>query len=269
MKKNKSKRIGVNPEWVKKYIGIPLLTIVLVVMVITIAIIKFREYVDFKIQEEMNNKIIQDSISAEESIIAESKRAKAEAIAEEKAKQESLAKIEVKVRKDNVLYEDKITKKAIDGKKYWRNNKTMKVGKVDRIYGLEVITSNDWSFVINKVDGSVPKGIVNIGYAEYKRTLEKQKEQEEKKNQLINASKTQKLIDDEIKAQTEITKSKLGNYNHFLLNGKKYRLINVYGSDLIALEKYKKNKKYNYETITLTSEIKPIGFIEYETEKAK
>lgn len=267
MRKYKPQKFGLNPEWVELRITKPGLKIIICALVIYAIITNVSNYASNKALEREEQKIIQESISAEESIIAESKRAKAEAIAEEKAKQESLAKIEVEVRKANALYEDKITKKAIEGKKYWRNNKTMKVGKVERIYGLEVITNNDWSFMIDKVDGSVPKEVVNIGYAEYARTLKKQKETEERKNQKANASKIQKLIDDEIKAQTEITKSKFGNFNHFKLGTKYYRVMKIVGTEVICLEHKKRDKKSNYERIEYSDKMKPIDYTTYEFEK--
>ena len=267
MRKYKPQKFGLNPEWVELRITKPGLKIIICALVIYAIITNVSNYASNKALEREEQKIIQESISAEESIIAESKRAKAEAIAEEKAKQESLAKIEVEVRKVNALYEDKITKKAIEGKKYWRNNKTMKVGKVERIYGLEVITNNDWSFMIDKVDGSVPKEVVNIGYAEYARTLKKQKETEEKKNQKANASKIQKLIDDEIKAQTEITKSKFGKFTHFKLGKKYYRVMKIVGTEVICLEHKKRDKKSNYERIEYSDRMQPIDYISYELEK--
>lgn len=267
MRKYKNQWFGLNPKWVEKNITKPMLKITICIVIIIMAFSICQSIAKQKELEQEETRIIAESISAEESIIAESKRAKAEAIAEEKAKQESLAKIEVEVRKANALYEDKITKKAIEGKKYWRNNKTMKVGKVERIYGLEVITNNDWSFMIDKVDGSVPKEVVNIGYAEYARTLKKQKETEERKNQKANASKIQKLIDDEIKAQTEITKSKFGKFTHFKLGTKYYRIMKIVGTEVICLEHKKRDKKTNYERIEYSDRMQPVDYTTYEIEK--
>ncbi len=266
MKRYKPQRFGINPEWVEKNIKKPMFKITICVVIIIMALTICQSIAKQKEIEQEETRIIAESISAEELIIAESKRAKEQARIEEEAKKESIVKIEVEVRKTNTLYENKITKKAIDGKKYWRNNKTMKVGKVKSIYGLEVITNNDWSFVIDKVDGSVPKEIVNIGYAEYARTLKKQKEAEERKNQKANASKIQKLIDDEIKAQTEITKSKFGNFNHFKLGTKYYRIMKIVGTEIVCLEHKKRDKKNNYEKIEYSDKMQPIDYITYELE---
>lgn len=266
MRKYNPQRFGLNPEWVNHYIKRPLTKIVIIGLALFALFTYCKIYAEHKAQEEHEHQVIQESISAEESIIAESKRAKEIAMQEEEAKKESLAKIEIEKRKTNALWEDKVTKKVIDGKKYWRNNKTKKVGKVDRIYGLEVVTNNDWSFTLNG-NGNIPEEVVNIGYAEYAKTLKKQKEAEEKKNRIENASKIQKLIDEELREQTEQTKAKFHNLTHFKLGTKYYRVMKIIGSDIIALEHKKRDKKSNYETLPYSDAMIPIDYNTYELER--
>ena len=267
-RKYKPQRIGLNPKWFEIYIFRPLIKIGLIVAVITFAYFQYTAYSEKRAIEMEEQRLIDESIAAEERIKQEIKRAKEEARREEEARKESIAKIEVETRKNNTLYENKVSKKVCPIGTYLRNDNLNKVGRVVGYYGLEIITNNDWNFTIDG-NGIIPDEVVIIGYAEYAKSLKKQKEQEEKKNRKENATKLQQLIDEEIQEQTKRTKQIFGNYTHFIFNNKKYRIIKIVGSDLIVLEKYKKDKKSNYETIHYSEDMEPIGYVTYETEKPK
>lgn len=266
MRKYKPQKFGLNPKWVEKYITKPLLKITVCAIVIFIAYSIFQSYANYKAIEQEETRIIAESISAEESIIAESMRAKEQARIEEEAKKESLARIEVETRRTNTLYENQVSKKVCPIGTYLRNDKTHKVGRVIKHYGLEIITNNDWQFTLDPEKTELPKNISMIGYAEYARTLKKQKEAEEKKNRVENASKIQKLLDEELKQQTEITRAKFGNLNHFKLGSKYYRVMKIVGTEVICLEHKKRDKKSNYERIEYSDQMIPIDYITYETE---
>lgn len=265
MRKYKPQKFGLNPEWVELRITKPGLKIIICALVIYAIITNVSNYASNKALEREEQKIIQESINAEESIIAESKKAKEIAMAEEKVKQESLAQIEVERRRTNTLYENKVSKKVVPIGTYLRNSKLNKFGRVVGYYGLEIITNNDWNFEIAG-NGVIPDEITIIGYAEYARKLKAQKEAEEKKNQLANASKTQKIIDEELKHQTEITKSKFGNFNHFKLGTKYYRIMKIVGTEVVCLEHKKRDKKSNYERIEYSDRMIAIDYITYELE---
>lgn len=264
-RKYKAQRIGLNPEWFKKYIFRPMIKVGLIAAVMTFAYCQYNAYSEKKAIEENEKRIVEESIAAEEKAKQESIRAKEEAKLEEERKKESLAQIEIERRRTNTLYENKVSKKIVPVGTYLKNNKLNKVGRVIGYYGLEVITNNDWNFTIDG-NGVIPDEVIIIGYAEYTNKLKIQKEQEEKRNRKENASKLQQLIDDEINEQTQKTKLNFGNFNHFILNNKKYRLIKIIGNNLIVLEKGMKDKKYNYKTISYTKEIKPIDYTTYEIE---
>ncbi len=266
-RKYKPQKIGLNPNWFKKYIFEPMIKVCTIAAVITFVLYQYNSYSEKRAIIEKEERLIKESIAAEERAKEESIRVKEEEKREEERKKESLAQIEIERRKTNTLYEDKITKKAIDGKKYWRNNKTMKVGKVDRIYGLEVITNNDWSFEIDKVDG-IPKEVVNIGYVEYINRLKAQKEREEKKNRKINADKLQQLLDDELRELTEKTKAKLRT-PYILIGTQKYRVWEIKGDQLYCTKKNDRKKKSNYVQITYTDKIKCLNYIDYENDIPK
>ena len=262
-KKYKPQRIGIRPEWVRQYITIPVCKITLCSLVIISIFTHCKNYAEEKARHESEKIMLEESINTEESIIAESKRAKAQMEQEEKAKQESLAQIEVERRRTNTLYEDKITKRVIDGKKYWRNNKTLVVGKVDRIYGLEVITNNNWSFMIDAVDGSVPEEVVNIGYAEYTKSLKAQKEREAKKLNKENADRIQSIIDKDIAELTKEVRAKLTT-DYIRLGKELYRVWEIKGDQLYCTKKGQKKKKNNYIQITYSDMIECIDYVSYE-----
>lgn len=266
MRKYKNQWFGLNPKWVEKNITKPMLKITICIVIIIMAFSICQSIAKQKELEQEETRIIAESISAEESIIAESKRAKAEAIAEEKARQESLAKIEVERRKTNTLYENEVSKKVVPVGTYLRNSKINKVGRVVGYYGFEVITNNEWNFELDG-NGVIPDEVVIIGYAEYARKLKAQKEHEKKNNQKANASKTQKIIDEELKHQEEIIKSKFGNRTHFKLGTKYYRVMKIVGTEVICLEHKKRDKKSNYERIEYSDKMKPIDYTTYELEK--
>ena len=264
----KPQRVGLNPKWFEIRIFRPLFKICLIAAVITFAYFQYVAYSEKRTIELEEKRAVEESIAAEERLKQESIRAKEEARREEDARKESLAKIEVETRKNNTLYENKVSKKVCPIGTYLRNDKLNKVGRVIGYYGLEIITNNDWKFNIDG-NGVMPKEVVMIGYAEYAKALKLQKEQEEKNNRKNNATKLQQLIDEEIQEQTNRTKQIFGNYTHFILNNKKYRIIDIIGNDLIVLEKYKKDKKYNYETMHYSKDMKPIDYVTYETERPK
>ena len=265
-RKHRPQRVGLNPEWFKVYVFKPMFKILSIAAVITFAYCQYNAYSEKRTIEECERKIIEESIAAEERAIEESKKAKQEALLEEERKRESLARIEVETRRNNTLHENKVSKKYCPIGTYVRNDKINKVGRIIGYYGLEIITNNEWNFMIDG-NGVIPDEVVIIGYAGYTKKLKAQKEKEEQKNRKENAAKLQQLIDEEIREQSDITKSYFGNYNHFVLNNKKYRIIKIVGSDLIVLEKYKKDKKYNYETLHYTKDMKPIDYVTYETER--
>ena len=262
----KPQRVGLNPKWFEIHIFRPLFKICIIAAVITFAYCQYNAYSEKKAIELEEQKLIDESIAAEEREKQESIRVKEEAKKEEEARKESLAKIEVETRKNNTLYENKVSKKVCPIGTYLRNDKLNKVGRVIGYYGLEIMTNNDWNFTIDG-NGVIPEEITIIGYAEYTKKLKAQKEQEEKKNRKENANKLQQLINEELQEQSKKTKSYFGNYDHFILNNKKYRIIKIVGNDLIVLEKYKKDKKYNYETMHYSEDMKPIDYVTYETEK--
>ena len=270
MRKYKPQKFGLNPLWVEKYILKPFTVIIAAASIVTIVVIQYKTYAEERAEIEKQEAIAKSEQRAIEESIAESKRAKEEARIEEEKMKVSLAQVEVETRRTNALYENKITKKVIDGKKYWRNNKIKKVGKVDKIYGLEVVTNNDWSFMLD-TNGNLPDEIVNIGYAEYARTLKRQKEREEKRNSIENANKIQQLIDAEMREQEKTIKDKLyiykDNYHYIEIDNTKYKIIRIIGNDLIVLKKGDKEKKYNYKTMPYSDQMKPITYMNYELEK--
>ena len=137
----------------------------------------------------------------------ESIRAKEEARREEELKQESIKQIELEKQRTNTLYENQVSKKVCPIGTYLRNNELKKVGRVTGYYGLEIVTNNDWKFEID-TNGVMPDFVDIIGYSEYTKSLQKQQQQEIKKNKSENARKLQQLIDVEIAELTKKTKEK-------------------------------------------------------------
>lgn len=266
-KRYKPQRIGLNPEWFEIYIFKPLAVVLLFAVVITSVFLKYRSYAADKAIKESEQRIIQESIAAEEKAIAESKKAKEEEKLEKERQRESLAMIEVETRRINTLYENTISQKVCPIGTYLKNSELKKVGRVVGYYGLEVKTNNDWNFNID-TNGTIPEEITMIGYAEYTKSLKAQKEREEKRYKKENAIKLQQLIDEELAEQTRKTKEFYGkNTDHLFItyHGKKYKVMEIKGNELIILEKGKKWKKSNYETIdAYDSDIKVIPYIDYE-----
>lgn len=243
MKKYKPQKFGLNPEWVKIYIIKPLSIIFVLAVIMVVAINKYNSYANEKAERESIEAIERAEREAE-MLAEESRQREQEQIREERErKQESIAQAEIEKRKTNTLYEDKITKKVIEGKKYWRNNKLKKVGKVERVYGLDVITNNDWQFTLDK-NGNIPSEVVNIGYHEYIKELKRQKEREEKRQQLENAYKTNELYEQESSEQKKKVIEYFGGdikHKHFIFEGKKYKIKNVDGRELRLIEKSTRN----------------------------
>ena len=239
MKRHKSQKFGLNPEWAKKYILKPLSIIIAVAAIMIIALNKYNSYASEKAERESIEAIARAERDAEEKAKQESIREKAEQQAEKQRQEESIAQAEIEKRKSNTLYEDMITKKVIEGKKYWRNNKLNKVGKVESIYGLDVITNNNWQFTLD-TNGNIPSEVVNIGYPEYIKALKKQKESEEKKHQIENAYKTNELYEHVRSEQKKKVIEYFGGdikHKHFIFEGKKYKIKEVDGRELRLIEK--------------------------------
>ena len=65
-KRYKPQRIGLNPKWFEIYIFKPLAVVLLFAVVITSVFIKYRSYAADKAIKESEQRIIQESIAAEE-----------------------------------------------------------------------------------------------------------------------------------------------------------------------------------------------------------
>ena len=266
-RKYKPQKIGLNPNWFKKYIFEPMIKVCTIAAVITFVLYQYNSYSEKRAIIEKEERLIKESIAAEEREKQESIRVKEEAKIEEERKKESLAQIEIERRKTNTLYENKVSKKIVPVGTYLKNNKLNKVGRVISYYGLEVITNNDWNFTIDG-NGVIPDEVVIIGYAEYTNRLKAQKEKEEKKNRKTNADKLQQLLDDELRELTKKTKAKLRT-PYILIGTQKYRVWEIKGDQLYCTKKNDRKKKSNYVQITYTDKIKCLNYIDYENDIPK
>ena len=245
MRKHKPQKFGLNPEWVKIYILQPLSIIIAVAVIMIIALNKYNAYAHEKAEKESIAEI--ERAEREVRLITEQEyQREQEQIREERERQkESIAKVEVERRKTNTLYEDQITKKVIEGKKYWRNNELKKVGKVESIYGLDVITNNDWQFTLD-TNGNIPSEVVNIGYNEYIKELKKQKEQAEKTKKTDQATlyKINQIYEQERAEQKKLVEQHFGNkkYIYLKFEGKKYLVKEIDGRTLKMQEQKTKEK---------------------------
>ena len=75
------------------------------------------------------------------------------------------------------------------------------------------------------------------------------------------------MLDEEKKELTEQTKAKFGNYTHFKLGTKYYRIIQIEGTEIVCLQHKKRDKKSNYERIEYSDKMIPKGYTDYELEK--
>ena len=255
--------VGLNPKWFEIRIFRPLFKICLITAVITFAYCKFNAYSEKKAIELEEQRAAEESIAAEERKKQESIRAKEQEEREEELKRESIKQIELEKQRTNTLYENKISKRICPVGTYLRNNQLKKVGRVTGYYGLEVVTNNDWKFDID-TNGNMPNFVDIIGYSEYTKSLQKQQQQEIKKNRLENAQKLQQLIDVEIAELTKKTKEKLST-NFIRLGEELYRVWDIKGDQLFCIKKGTRKKKSNYIQITYSDMIKCISYIEYET----
>lgn len=235
-KKYKNQIIGINPEFIKLYILKPLTIILVVAAFVSISIQKYNSYANEKAERE-SIEALQKAELEEEERLKESIRKRQEEIENEnKRKRESIEKAEIEKRITNTLYEDTITKKVIDGKKYWRNDTTKKVGKVEKIYGLEVVTNNNWSFELDD-NGNLPEDVINIGYREYIQELKKQKIKES----ATNPMEVYKIEQQYNEARAEERKQVLKKFNnkkyiYIRFEDKKYFVKKIDGRDLILQE---------------------------------
>lgn len=263
-KKYKKQLLGINPEWVKRYIITPLTYMTIIVIILVVATKKYIAYAEEKAEREAEQLVLEESrrLEEEEKLKAEiQKQLKAE---EEKKIQESIKQAEVEKRRTNTLYENKVSKEKCPIGTYLRNDKTKKVGRVVGYYGLEVITNNEWNFTLDG-NGIYPKEIKEIGNVEYIKKLKAQKKREEEKQKKEDALRIQKILEEEIAKQTKETKAYYGNYNHIEYKGVKYRIIDIKGDELTILQKGQRKKKNNYKYLNAYApEIKMIGWREYE-----
>lgn len=263
-KKLRHQRLGVNSEWVIRYIITPLAMLILTIFIILGASVSYTEYATAKAIAEEEAERIKESARAEEMAKQEEIRLQNLRQLEEEKWQNEIKQAELERQRTNTLYENQVSKRKCSIGTYLRNDKTKKVGRVVGYYGLEVITNNEWNYTLDS-NGNKPGEITEIGYVEYIRTLKRQKEQEEKKLKKENAKKIQKILDEELKIQTEKTKSYMGNYKHIEYNNKKYRVVDINGEELILLEQKMRNKKTNYIYLNAYANgVKKISWREFE-----
>ena len=263
-KRSRKQIIGLNPEWIIRYIITPLGVLGLILLTAITINVKYTTYATEKQKAEEEARIIQESIEAEELVLQLERHKNTQRRLEEERRANEIKQAELEKQRTNTLYENQVSKKVCPIGTYLRNDKTKKVGRVVGYYGLEVITNNDWNVVIDS-NGTKPDEITEIGYAEYIRTLQRQKEKEEKKQNRENAKKIQQILDEEIKQLTSKTKAYLGDYKHIEYQGKKYRIVDIKGEELTLLEQRKRNKKTNYVYLNAYEEgIRKIHWREFE-----
>lgn len=262
-RKYKKQIIGINPKWVEIYILKPMSIIIILGLFIAMGIMRFKAYAIEQAEIESERAIAEAQEAAvRESIAAVELQAQLKQDEEERIKESEKA-VAVERQRTNTLYENEVSKKIAPIGTYLRNNTNKKVGRVVGYYGLEIITNNEWNFTLDPEKTELPEDITMIGYAEYTRKLKAQKEREEKLNRLANANQIQKLIDEEIARQTAETREKL-NTGYFELDGTKYRIVDIKGTEITVIKQRERKQRKNYKTMEYSDKMKSIPYRDFE-----
>lgn len=266
MRKYKSQKIGINPEWVKLYIIKPLSIVFVIAMIMILALNKYQTYATEKAEKESQEAILKESLKAIEDERLKELREQEEIRLERAKHNEYLAQIEIERRKTNTLHENQVSKKILPIGTYLMNNELKKVGRVIGYYGLEVITNNDWNIILDE-NGTIPKEIEMIGFKRYDKELKKQLDRE-KKISPEQAYKTNQIYEQERAEQKQKVKEKFGNkkYIYIKFEGKKYFVKDIQGYELILKEQGSKNKIMINAYDKRLKEITPKEYYEVQNE---
>ncbi len=256
MKKYRSQKFGLNPEWVRQKVILILTAIIigLGIMLVMRIVNEHQERVYASEMAELEEKI---RIANEESESREREREKQEQIEYQKRIEESIKAAEIEKNKANALYENEVSKKVCPVGTYLKNIETKKVGRVIRYYGLRVVTDADWWFDITNT-GEIPKEIQVIGWREYSETMKKQIEKAGDQQEEMSRN-----YHDEYVRQTYITKSMFPDHTFVIYKNKKYSVKGWEGGNVVLKPKNRKE-----ETIRVFREepMKKISYIEFEKE---
>lgn len=200
MKKNKKERkIGLNPEWFKIYLVMPIMVILLIIMTFFYSKNRYIDYIENKYEQES----IAESKKSEQESIAESesyKRYLEESYELEIKKKAEIEKAErTKQQHLNTEYQNKIFSNYWKKGTYVYDKKNKRYGIVSHCQIPHVITLEGWYFVADESNDFKNSDIEMTGWLQWhnwtmKQLSKKGKEQSDKLKKIIEEEEQKREI---------------------------------------------------------------------------